>query len=527
MVDTKIPYLHLASRLFNTPLLAEPGKLRVYQTVLAERMHIQIIEDDEDEPNEQPASNAERDRLPFQVINGVGIIDVFGALVHRQDFMSAMSGMTGYDAIKRDFILALESPEVESILMRVDSPGGEVGGVFDLADFIRDASTKKPVTAFVEADALSAGYLLASAAPVLIASQTARIGSIGVVATLVDMSEAHRKEGVKVEHIFAGDRKVDGSPHIPLSDDARSAIQFEIDAIYDIFTSKVAAHRNVNEKSVRGTEAGVFVGIDAQAVGLIDSVDSVEVALATAIGAVTIGNRQVSTQMKGRKGMALKNTIAIDVPVSPEATEAAGLSQPESENVEDQPQEDSLTSAQILSKSQIIRKGPGSVMYAAGEGFFALSVDDGESWLSIDPPSAECFCGIAATDSPDVFNLIAEEHAYSTQDAGATWKALPTESEVAADAHQKQLKELQAHRDNCAVLGFSSDFALKLVDAGVSPEAGRALMLEAKSETDEKTVVLSGTGQSLADGDAESRLMVEVEAANKRDEERKKNSLAL
>ena len=119
--------------------------------------------------------------------NGIAIIPVVGTLVKRAGAIDAASGLLSYTAIETMIMEAATDPAVGGILLDVDSPGGEVGGVFDLADLIREAREAKPVYALAD-DAFSAAYLLASAADRIYLSQTGGVGSIGVIAVHVDES---------------------------------------------------------------------------------------------------------------------------------------------------------------------------------------------------------------------------------------------------------------------------------------------------------------------------------------------------
>ena len=199
--------------------------------------------------------------------------------MRRTSGIEAESGLASYTGIAAQLDAALASPEIAAILLDIDSPGGESGGVFDLADRIRAASEVKPVWAVANDMAFSAAYALASAATRVFVARTGGVGSIGVIAMHVDQSVKDAQDGVRYTAVFAGERKNDLNPHEPISNEAHAVLKAEVDRIYDLFVETVARHRGLDADAVRATEAGLFFGPDAVATGLADAVGSLDDAL--------------------------------------------------------------------------------------------------------------------------------------------------------------------------------------------------------------------------------------------------------
>jgi ClpP class serine protease len=105
-------------------------------------------------------------------------------------------------------------------------------------------------------------------------NRTSGVGSIGVIATHVDISEFDKKEGIKYTTIFAGDKKNDLSPHEPLSDEAVSDLQKEVDRLYKMFIEVVSKNRNISTAQVKATQAAMYFGADALSLGLADEIAS-------------------------------------------------------------------------------------------------------------------------------------------------------------------------------------------------------------------------------------------------------------
>jgi len=140
--------------------------------------------------------------------------------------------------------------------------------VDELATEIFNARGVKPVIAQVNAYAASAAYWIASAAEEMVVTPSGEVGSIGVFALHEDVSQLMEREGIKPTLISAGTFKVEGNPYEPLTDDAKAAIQDDVNAYYDMFVRAVARNRGAALKTVReGFGQGRMVRSD-QAVSL-------------------------------------------------------------------------------------------------------------------------------------------------------------------------------------------------------------------------------------------------------------------
>ena len=135
--------------------------------------------------------------LGYELKNGVAIIPIHGLLTKRTELFSALMGTTSYEDIFDAISSAIEDEKVERILLDIDSPGGEVGGLFDLVDFIYDVRECKPIFSVANDYACSAAYAIASATEKIFVTRTSCVGSIGVIATHLDVSEADKKDGKK------------------------------------------------------------------------------------------------------------------------------------------------------------------------------------------------------------------------------------------------------------------------------------------------------------------------------------------
>ena len=268
---------HLASRIFGTPLLIHPRKLDVILSVLGPRLGV-AMSDDSQQLIKHLAAQAPPAN-PTSLTSNIAVISVSGTLVRRAAAVDAVSGLTSYSAISAQLAQAVRDPAVNAILLDIDSPGGEAGGAFDLADQIVAARQVKPIWAVANDDAFSAAYAIASAATRVYVTRTGGVGSVGVIALHVDQSQRNAMDGLRYTAVYAGDRKNDMSPHAPLSTDAAQALQAEVDRLYGLFVSTVAANRNLSVQDVQDTEAGLYFAQDAIDVGLADVVGTLDDAL--------------------------------------------------------------------------------------------------------------------------------------------------------------------------------------------------------------------------------------------------------
>lgn len=300
--NERISFLpHLAMQVFNTPLMILPQKLEVITKVLGERIGMEGGEI-------PPAEMAKKARTPVSTKKKeIGVVPIIGSLAHRASFMDGMSGVTSYEKIRSSFREHMSDPSVGAILLDIDSPGGVVAGVFDLADEIHEANKTKPVYAYVNEHAYSAGYLLASAAGKILLPRTGGTGSIGVRMIHVDQSELNKKVGIKVTNLFVGERKLDFDPNSELSKEAYHYAMKELNEMYEIFTDSIARYRGMSVADVKNTEAALYMGKNAVRIGLADDVMTFDEAVSFIEEDMAVTSNR--TMARGAKPKEVKHTM--------------------------------------------------------------------------------------------------------------------------------------------------------------------------------------------------------------------------
>ena len=261
----------------NSPWAIMPEKLRAISEVYAAHLRREKVDIDAIEARiGRPLVNAEQG---YDVVDGVAVIPIAGVIGKKMNMMSAISGGASTELITRDINAAIADPDVNSILLRIESPGGTVDGTEGLANLVRVASGSKPIMAFADGLMASAAYWIGSAAIEIVASgATTMVGSIGVVTSHTDVSKANADAGYTVTDISAGKYKRIASQNAPLSEEGRATIQDQVDQIYSIFVNTVASNRGVSVDVVLADMADgrVFLADQAQTRGLIDHIATFE-----------------------------------------------------------------------------------------------------------------------------------------------------------------------------------------------------------------------------------------------------------
>jgi len=314
---------HIASMAFNEPLLLEPAYARVFFCALAGQLGITRLTDTvsgttlDAEQMAEPLmlfGNDEAGPRPvrgYQVEKGIAVLPVAGTLVSKTRSLQPYSGMTGYNGVIARLQQAISDPEVDGILLDLDTPGGMVAGAFDCADIIARARDKKPIWALANDMNCSAGQLIASAASRRLVTQTARTGSIGVMMAHSNYGQVLKSQGVEVTLIYSGEHKVDGNPYEKLPKDVREAFQARIDATRQMFAEKVASYTGMSVQAVLDTEAAVFSGQESVDSGLADEL---------------VNNTDAIDVM--REALDMKNTIHYGGSMNKPNAASAAINQP-------------------------------------------------------------------------------------------------------------------------------------------------------------------------------------------------------
>lgn len=211
----------------------------------------------------------EFDSEEFESVGDVAVVSITGPLEHHDGWW-----WDSYDSI-RERVLAACKSSATTVLLKIDSPGGDVSGCFETARALRAMATEsgKKLIAYADGSACSAAYALACAAESIFIPETGAVGSIGVINTSWEFSKMNAELGITATVLASGERKADGHPDIPMTDDAKASIQAHVDELAETFFALVGEMRpSLPAKSAKALEAGVFYGATAVSKGLADQV---------------------------------------------------------------------------------------------------------------------------------------------------------------------------------------------------------------------------------------------------------------
>jgi signal peptide peptidase SppA len=281
-------YARLLSWVAGAAWAIEPAKAQVILNVLMSRATGAVRADDtpwdDDDAEERAVRRQAADRRRNEPQEGIAIVPLTGVIsprVHDVEGMSTGGGVSaeGFAALMRQ--LAAD-PAVKGVVLDVDSPGGNVAGVPEAVEAIRDVrGAGKPVSAVAHHWAASAAYWLASAADELVVTPSGEVGSIGVYVYHEDISRMLERVGVTPTLIKAGPNKAEGLEEFPLSEDAKGYLQARVDDYYGMFVRDVAKGRKVPVATVReqfgggrmvGAQAAVSAGMADRVGTLADTI---------------------------------------------------------------------------------------------------------------------------------------------------------------------------------------------------------------------------------------------------------------
>lgn len=268
MAAHKLP--RLSKSLLDTPQLITESKFREIAEVLENRdssmikAALESSRSDDSENGEYVSSWGE----------GIGVLDVEGSLTYKPTGWEALcSSGTNYTDLMATMD-SLASDGIKTVIMQLDSPGGQAFRCFSTGAYIRkvaDANDMK-IIGYVNGQACSGGMVLASVCDELIANPDSEVGSIGVVISLTDTSKRDEKEGIKRHYITAGKSKVPYEEDGSFKEEFKSDLQEKILKTYEKFITHVSTFRGLDPEVVRGTEAKVFDSEEALTLGLIDKI---------------------------------------------------------------------------------------------------------------------------------------------------------------------------------------------------------------------------------------------------------------
>lgn len=247
--------------------------------------------------------------LAVQNVSGTAVIPVVGPMLRRVGMWESLFGFIGHEQVGAALASANSDEQVQRIVLAMDTPGGDVSGVEELAQAV--ATSAKPVHVQVQGMLASAGYYVAARASSITAGPGDLVGSIGTRMVVWDTSEMFASAGIKVHAIDTGEYKSAGEPGLPVTDEQLAEFQRITDFYMDQFVASIVSGRKLDKASVlEAADGRLFTPKQAKGMGLIDSVGT----MADTMGAlrsrrsVATARRQMALAER-RVAMPMRNTI--------------------------------------------------------------------------------------------------------------------------------------------------------------------------------------------------------------------------
>lgn len=184
------------------------------------------------------------DPAAIRMAGQVAVIQVRGVIMRDAPAWAVKAGYASDTRLLRDqAVIAAESPEVASVLMVIDSPGGSVAGLSELGDALYALRQRKSLVAAVDNLAASAGYYLAAQADRVFSGRMDLVGSIGTIVIAYDVSKMFTNAGIQTVVIATGALKGTGVPGSELTASQRAYLQEIVDQYFGDFKSAIGRGR--------------------------------------------------------------------------------------------------------------------------------------------------------------------------------------------------------------------------------------------------------------------------------------------
>jgi protease-4 len=193
------------------------------------------------------------------------------------------SGMSVED-VKTALEQAINDEKVKAIVLRVNSPGGEVTASDTLYHAVKEAAKKKQIVVYMDSMAASGGYYLSCGATKIVANETTLTGSIGVIIQTLNYSQTFGKLGLETLTFVSGNFKDTLHGARPMRDDEKAYVQGLVNQMYDKFLTIVSDARGLSKEQLKAgiADGRVFTGAEAKQKKLVDQIGYIEDAYALA-----------------------------------------------------------------------------------------------------------------------------------------------------------------------------------------------------------------------------------------------------
>ena len=203
----------------------------------------------------------------------IAIINVEGVIMTGQE----APGTAGSDSIVEKINKAKHNDDVKAMILRVNSPGGDVYASELITNALADfKSTEREVYVSMGDIAASGGVWVTTNSTEIWAEETTLTGSIGVYSIIPTLGRALDWAGVNIDGV-SSTKMGEWDPSQPMPDYIKKYFQSSVDGMYENFVSTVASNRGMEYDDLLKIAGGrIWAGNKAQELGLVDSIGSLE-----------------------------------------------------------------------------------------------------------------------------------------------------------------------------------------------------------------------------------------------------------
>ena len=211
------------------------------------------------------------DKIAVIPLTGV-ITDTSGPLTY--------GGVITVGLVREQLRRAEEDASVKAIILRIDSPGGEVAPCQEILEEIEQAKQSKPVVVSMGSMAASGGYYISCEADKIVALPGTLTGSIGVIAQIPNLKGLFDKLGIEMQTFTGGEHKDMYAGYRNLTPEEQEIMQNLVDGYYEQFIAVVAEGRGMDKEEVRSLATGqLYTGVEAKELGLVDELGGLDKAV--------------------------------------------------------------------------------------------------------------------------------------------------------------------------------------------------------------------------------------------------------
>ena len=216
--------------------------------------------------------------IPRSAVGKIVVIPLSGTITIADSSMFLGSTITP-DLVSDYLTRAEKDTAVKAIVLRIESPGGEIAPCQEILWEIERVKETKPIVVSMGGTVASGGYYISTKADKIVALPTTMTGSIGVISQVMNVEGLLEKLGIQIETFKGGKYKDMYSGFREMTPEEEEIMQGMIDEYYEQFIDVVAEGRGLGKEEVRDLATGqIYTGTAAKELGLVDALGGLDTA---------------------------------------------------------------------------------------------------------------------------------------------------------------------------------------------------------------------------------------------------------